>query len=82
MKIHEPERLEQHYDDVNRLVELSADLDDIQQELKAIALKGGKRKAFYTLTVAQKQVDVMVNAIQRQINQLEGGTDELAQPTT
>ncbi|WP_031422943.1 hypothetical protein [Exiguobacterium sp. NG55] len=82
MQTHEPEQLEQHYDDVNRLVELAADLDDIQQELKAIALKGGKRKAFYTLTVAQKQVDVMVNAIQRQINQLEGGTDELAQPTT
>lgn len=82
MQTHEPEQLEQHYDDVNRLVELAADLDDIQQELKAIALNGGKRKAFYTLTVAQKQVDVMVNAIQRQINQLEGGTDELAQPTT
>lgn len=82
MQTHEPEQLEQHYDDVNRLVELAADLDDIQQELKAIALKGGKRKAFYTLTVAQKQVDVMVNAIQRQINQLESGTDELAQPTT
>lgn len=81
MQTHEPERIEQHYDDVNRLVELAADLDDIQQELKDIALKGGKRKAFYTLTVAQKQVDVMVNAIQRQINQLEGGTDELAQPT-
>lgn len=82
MQTHGPEQLEQHYNDVNRLVELSADLDDIHQELKAIALKGGKRKAFYTLTVAQKQVDVMVNAIQRQINQLEGGTDELAQPTT
>lgn len=82
MQTHEPEQLERHYDDVNRLVELAADLDDIQQELKAIALKGGKRKAFYTLTVAQKQVDVMVNATQRQINQLEGGTDELAQPTT
>lgn len=82
MQTHEPERLEQHYDEVNRLVELAADLDDIQQELKAIALKGGKRKSFYTLTVAQKQVDVMVNAIQRQINQLESGTDELAQPTT
>lgn len=76
------ERLDDLYKDVNRLVELAADLDDIQQELKDIALKGGKRKAFYTLTVAQKQVDVMVNAIQRQINQLEGGTDELAQPTT
>ncbi|MDA5559154.1 hypothetical protein PJK55_00290 [Exiguobacterium sp. MMG028] len=82
MQTHEPEQLERHYDDVNRLVELAADLDDIQQELKAIALKGGKRKAFYTLTVAQTQVDVMVNAIQRQINQLEGGTHELAQPTT
>ena len=82
MQTQEPEQLEQHYDDVNRLVELAADLDDIQQELKAIALKGGKRKVFYTLTVAQKQVDVMVNAIQRQINQLEGGTNELAQPTT
>lgn len=76
------ERLDDLYKDVNRLVELAADLDDIQQELKAIALKGGKRKAFYTLTVAQKQVDVMVNGIQREINEMEGGTDELAQPTT
>lgn len=76
------ERLDDLYKDVNRLVELAADLDDIQQELKAIALKGGKRKAFYTLTVAQKQVDVMVNGIQREINDMEGGTHELAQPTT
>ncbi|WP_370148693.1 hypothetical protein [Exiguobacterium profundum] len=76
------ERLDDLYKDVNRLVELAADLDDIQQELKAIALKGGKRKAFYTLTVAQKQVDVMVNGIQREINEMEGGTHELAQPTT
>lgn len=82
MKTHEPERLEQHYDDVNRLVELAADLDDIRQELKAIALKGGKRKAFYTLTVAQKQVDKLVNGIQREINEMEGGMHELAQPTT
>lgn len=76
------ERLDDLYKDVNRLVELAADLDDIQQELKAIALKGGKRIAFYTLTVAQKQVDVMVNGIQREINEMEGGTHELAQPTT
>lgn len=82
MHTHEPEQLEQHYDDVNRLVELAADLDDIQQELKAIALKGGKRRVFYSLTVAQKQVDGMVNGIQRQINQLEGDADDISQPAT
>ena len=82
MQTHEPEQLEQHYDDVNRLVELAADLDDIQQELKAIALNGGKRRVFYSLTVAQKQVDGMVNGIQRQINRLEGGEDEITEPAT
>ncbi|AYP68469.1 hypothetical protein EalM137_00019 [Exiguobacterium phage vB_EalM-137] len=82
MHTHEPEQLEQHYDDINRLVELAADLDDIQQELKSIALKGGKRRVFYSLTVAQKQVDGMVNGIQRQINQLEGDADDISQPAT
>lgn len=82
MQTHEPEQLEQHYDDFNRLVELAADLDDIQQELKAIALKGGKRRVFYSLTVAQKQVDGMVNGIQRQINRLEDGEDEITEPAT
>lgn len=82
MHTQEPEQLEQHYDDINRLVELAADLDDIQQELKAIALKGRKRRVFYSLTVAQKQVDGMVNGIQRQINQLEGDADDISQPAT
>lgn len=76
------ERLDDLYKDVNRLVELAADLDDIQQEIKSIALKSGKRVAFYSLNVVQKQVDGMVNAIQREINGMEGGTDEFAQPTT
>jgi len=82
MQTQEPEQLEQHYNDINRLVELAADLDDIQQELKSIALKGGKRRVFYSLTVAQKQVDGMVNGIQRQINQLEGDADDISQPAT
>ena len=82
MHTQEPEQLEQHYDDINRLVELAADLDDIQQELKAIALKGGKRRVFYSLTVAQKQVDGMVNGIQRQINRLEDGVHEISEPAT
>lgn len=82
MQTHEPEQLERLYADVNRLVELAADLDDIQQELKEISLKGGKRRAFYSLTVTQKQVDGMVNVIQRQINEMEVGADEIAQPAT
>ncbi|TCI25543.1 hypothetical protein EVJ32_09470 [Exiguobacterium sp. SH5S4] len=82
MQTHEPEQLERLYADVNRLVELAADLDDIQQELKEIALEGGKRRGFHSLTFAQNQVDGMVNAIQRQINQLEGGADEISQPAT
>lgn len=82
MQTHEPEQLEQHYTDINRLVELAADLDDIQQELKAISLSGGRRRGFHSLTFAQNQVDLMVNAIQRQINQLEGGADDISQPAT
>ncbi|EPE60877.1 hypothetical protein L479_02751 [Exiguobacterium sp. S17] len=82
MQTHEPEQLERLYADVNRLVELAADLDDIQQELKEISLEGGKRRAFYSLTVTQKQVDGMVNTIQRQINLLEGGADEISQAAT
>lgn len=76
------ERLDDLYKDVNRLVELAADLDDIQQELKSLSREHGKRSGYYSLTIAQKQVDKLVDGIQRQINQLEGGTDELAQPTT
>lgn len=82
MQTYEPEQLEQHYADVNRLVELAADLDDIQQEIKSIALRGGKRVAFYSLNVAQKQVDGMVNSIQRQINELEAASDEIGQLAT
>lgn len=82
MQIHEPEQLERLYVNINRLVELAADLDDIQQELKEISLEGGKRRAFYSLTVTQKQVDGMVNVIQRQINDMEVGADEIAQPAT
>ena len=76
------EQLDDLYKDVNRLVELAADLDDIQQEIKSIALKNGKRVAFYSLNVAQKQVDGMVNTIQREINGMEGETNAVAQPTT
>ncbi|MCV9899851.1 hypothetical protein OKS35_06905 [Exiguobacterium sp. N5] len=82
MQTHEPEQLERLYVNINRLVELAADLDDIQQELKEISLEGGKRRAFYSLTVTQKQVDGMVNTIQRQINEMEVGADEIAQPAT
>lgn len=82
MQTHEPEQLERLYVNINRLVELAADLDDIQQELKEISLEGGKRRAFYSLTVTQKQVDGMVNVIQRQINEMEVGADEIAQPAT
>ena len=82
MQIHEPEQLERLYVNINRLVELAADLDDIQQELKEISLEGGKRRAFYSLTVTQKQVDGMVNVIQRQINDMEVGADEIAHPAT
>ena len=76
------ERLEDLYKDVNRLVELAADLDDIQQELKTMSRERGKRRGYYSLTIAQKQVDKLVNGIQHEINEMEGGTDELAQPTT
>lgn len=82
MQTHEPEQLERLYVNINRLVELAADLDDIQQELKEISLEGGKRRAFYSLTVTQKQVDGMVNVIQRQINEMEVGANEIAQPAT
>ena len=76
------ERLDDLYKDVNRLVELAADLDDIQQELKSLSRERGKRSGYYSLTIAQKQVDKLVNGIQREINEMEGVTDELAQPTT
>lgn len=76
------ERLDDLYRDVNRLVELAADLDDIQQELKNMSRAHGKRSGYYSLTFAQKRVDKLVNGIQREINEMEGGTDELAQPTT
>ncbi|MBQ6459526.1 MAG: hypothetical protein IKG65_06145 [Exiguobacterium sp.] len=76
------EQLDDLYKDVNRLVELAADLDDIQQELKSLSRAHGKRSGYYSLTIAQKQVDKLVNGIQREINEMEGGTDELAQPTT
>lgn len=82
MQAHEPEQLEQHYTDVNRLVELAADLDDIQQEIKSIALRSGKRVTFDSLNIAQKQVDVMVNSIQRQINEWEAASDAITQLTT
>lgn len=82
MQTHGPEQLEQLYTDINRLVELAADLDDIQQELKAISLSGGKRRGLHSLTSAQNQVDLMINDIQRQINQLEGSADEISQPAT
>lgn len=76
------EQLDDLYKDVNRLVELAADLDDIQQELKTLSREHGKRSGYYSLTFAQKQVDKLVNGIQREINEMEGGTDGLAQPTT
>ena len=76
------ERIDDLYKDVNRLVELAADLDDIQQELKNLSRAHGKRSGYYSLTIAQKRVDKLVNGIQREINEMEGGTDELAQPTT
>lgn len=82
MQIHESKRLDSLYEDVNRLVELAADLDDIQQELKSLSREHGKRSGYYSLTFAQKQVDKLVNGIQREINEMEGGTNELAQPTT
>ncbi|MEJ6529621.1 hypothetical protein [Exiguobacterium sp. USCH10] len=82
MQTHEPEQLERLYANVNRLVELAADLDDIQQELKTMSRERGKRRGYYSLTIAQKQVDNLVNGIQREINEIEGGTHELAQSTT